>query len=428
MTLVLRNAHLVDPAGREGPGGLLLRDGVIADLAWGAVPDAPEGADILDCNGQMLAPGIVDLGVKVGEPGERHKESFRTGGQAAAAGGVTTMVTRPDTDPPIDTPESLEFVTRRARETSPVRVLPLAALTKARAGAEMTEIGLLRDAGAVGFTDVDRVVRDTKVLARALAYSGALGALVIHHPQEPVLSGGAVATSGAFASRLGLSAVSPMAERMGVARDLALAEMTGARMHLDKITTAAALPLIRQARDIGVNVTAGANIHHLTLNEYDVGEYRTFFKLTPPLRAEADRAALLEAVADGTIDIIGSFHTPQDEESKRLPFEDAAPGAVGLETLLPAALRLWHAGAVTLPGLFACLSANPARRLGQTTGRLAVGAPADLVLFDPHKPYMLDRHALRSKSKNTPFDLTRMQGVVQRSWVAGRQVYPEGAP
>jgi dihydroorotase len=421
MTTVFTNARLVDPAGREGPGGVLVRDGLIADIAWGAVPDAPEGAAVIDCAGHALAPGIVDLGVKVGEPGERHKESFRTAGLAAAAGGVTTMVTRPDTRPPIDTPEALDFATRRGREVSPVRVQPMAALTKGREGREMTEIGLLSDAGAVAFTDVDRVVRDTRVLSRALSYAGALGALVIHHPQEPVLSAGACATAGPFATKLGLPSVSPMAERMGVARDLALAEMTGARLHLDKITTAAALPLIAAARDAGVRVTAGANIHHLTLNEYDVGDYRTFFRFTPPLRAEEDRVALVRAVGEGLIDVIGSFHTPQDEEEKRLPFEDAAPGAVGLQTLLPAALRLVHQG-VALPRLWACLSLNPARLLGLPQGRLAAGAPADLVLFDPDAPFVLNRHDLLSKSKNTPFDLARMEGRVLGAWVAGRRV------
>lgn len=422
-TILFRDARLVEPGGREGPGGLLVRDGLIADIAWGAVPDAPEGAEVVDCAGHVLAPGIIDLGVKVGEPGERHKESFRTAGLAAAAGGVTTMITRPDTLPPIDTPEALEFAIRRAREVSPVRVQPMAALTKGREGREMTEIGLLRDAGAVAFTDADRVVRDTRVLARALVYAGAMGALVIHHAQEPMLSAGACATSGAFATRLGLPAVPPMAERMGVARDLALAEMTGARLHLDRITTAGALPLLARARAAGLAVTAGADIHHLTLNELDIGDYRTFFKFTPPLRAESDRAAVVGAVADGLIDVIGSFHTPQDEESKRLPFEDAAPGAVGLQTLLPAALRLVHAGALTLPRLWACLSANPARLLGLPQGRLARGAPADLVLFDPDLPFVLNRHDLMSKSKNTPFDLARMQGRVLGSWVAGRRVW-----
>jgi dihydroorotase len=299
----------------------------------------------------------------------------------------------------------------------------MAALTKGRDGREMVEIGFMLDAGAVAFTDCDRVVENTKVLQRCLTYAGSLGALVIGHPQDPGLSTGAAATSGKFASLRGLPAVSPMAERMGLDRDLALIEMTGARYHADQITTARALPRLDRARDKGLDVTAGVSIHHLTLNELDVGDYRTFFKVKPPLRSEDDRLAVVEAVAAGTIDIISSMHTPQDEESKRLPFEEAASGAVALETLLPAALRLFHAGQISLPQLFRALSLNPARRLGLDAGRLARGAPADLVLFDPDKPYVLDRTTLRSKSKNTPFDGARMQGRVLGTWVGGRQVF-----
>ena len=383
---------------------------------------APEGAVEVDCGGHCLAPGIVDIGVKIGEPGERHKESFRSAGLAAAAGGVTTIIARPDTEPAIDTPETLEFVTRRASEAR-VRIRHMAALTKGRDGREMTEISFLLDAGAVGFTDCDRVITDTKVLVRALSYARSLGALVMGHPQDPGLSKGAAATSGKFASLRGLPAVSPMAERMAIDRDIAMIEMTGVRYHFDQITTGRALPALRRAKDNGLDVTAGTSIHHLTLNEFDVADYRTFFKVKPPLRAEEDRQLIIEAVRDGLIDIICSMHTPQDEESKRLPFEEAASGAVGLETLLPAALRLYHSGDLDLPTLFRALSLNPAKRLGLSAGRLSVGAPADLVLFDPGAPFILDRFKLHSKSKNTPFDGARMQGKVLRTFVAGKEVF-----
>jgi len=302
----------------------------------------------------------------------------------------------------------------------------MAALTKGREGREMTEIGFLLDAGAVAFTDCDHVVTDTKVLSRALAYARSLGALVIGHPQDPGLSKGAAVTSGKFASLRGLPGVSPMAERMGLDRDLALVELTGARYHADQITSARALPALDRAKRNGLDVTAGVSIHHLTLNELDVGDYRTFFKLTPPLRSEDDRAAMVEAVASGLIDVICSMHTPADEESKRLPFEEAASGAVALETLLPAAMRLYHSGALTLPQLFRALSLNPARRLGLPQGRMAEGAPADLVLFDPDAPFLLDRFKLHSKSKNTPFDGQRMEGKVLATFVAGVQVYRAG--
>lgn len=415
---LLRNARLIDPeTGTETLGWLRIEGGRIAETGEG-----PRAGGI-DCNGACLAPGIVDIGVKVGEPGERHKESFRTAGRAAAAGGVTTMVTRPDTATPIDTPEVLEFVTRRAQQDASVKVRPMAALTRARQGREMTEIGFLLDAGAVAFSDGDAVTADTKVLSRCMTYARSLGALIVGHPQEPGLSEGGAVTSGKFASLRGLPAVSPMAERMGLERDLALVEMTGVRYHADQITTAMALPALARAKAAGLDVTAGVSIHHLTLNALDVGEYRTFFKVKPPLRDEEDRLAMVEALRDGLIDVICSMHTPQDEESKRLPFEAAAAGAVGLETLLPAALRLYHAEALDLPLLFRALSLNPARRFGLDGGRLAPGAPADLVLFDPDVPYILDRYALHSKSRNTPFDGQRMQGRVLRTWVDGAVVY-----
>ena len=417
------NARLIDPVAlTDSLGALLVADGRIVEV-YEENPTPPKGAQVIDCGGMCLAPGIIDIGVKVSEPGERHKESFRSAGRAAAAGGVTTIVTRPDTIPAIDTPEILEFVERRAQADAPVHVLPMAALTKGREGREMTEIGLLQDAGAVAFTDCDRVVANTKVFSRALTYARSLDALVIAHVQDPGLSEGAAVTSGKFATLRGLPGVSPMAERMGLDRDISLLEMTGARYHADQITTARALPALERAKRNGLAITAGVGIHHLTLNELDVADYRTFFKLKPPLRSEEDRIAVVQAVAEGLIDIICSMHTPQDEESKRLPFEEAASGAVGLETLLPAALRLYHADMIDLPRLFRALALNPARLMRLDAGRLMAGAPADLILFDPDAPFQLDRTQLQSKSKNTPFDGARMQGKVLGTWVDGQRIW-----
>ena len=416
MTLHFTNARLIDPEGQtDAPGSLAVAGGVIV-----AAP--AEGATVIDCGGKCLAPGLIDWGVKIGEPGERHKESLRSAAAAAAAGGVTTIVARPDTLPPIDNPEALEHASRRAAEVA-VRVHHQAALTKGRAGEEMVEMAFLRDAGALAFTDGVRVTGDTRLLSRAMTYARGLGALIVGHPQDPGLSRGAVATAGKFASLYGLPAAPPMAERMGLERDLSLVEATGARWHADQITAACALPALERSKSAGLDVTFGTSIHHLTLNEFDVGDYRTFFRFTPPLRSEDDRMAMIEAVADGRIDVIGSFHTPQDEESKRLPFAAAAPGAVGLETLLPAAMRLYHQGGLSLPQLWRAMSLNPARRLGLPGGRLAAGAPADLVLFDPDAPFVLDRFTLRSKSKNTPFDGARMEGRVLGTWVAGNRVH-----
>ena len=426
MNILFKNARLIDPeAGTEDLGWLLVKDGMIAARGTG---DTTRNAErVIDCTEACLAPGLVDIGVKIGEPGERHKESFRSAGAAAAAGGVTTIVTRADTTPPIDTPETLEFVRRRAQDASPVRILPMAALTKGREGREMTELGFLLDAGAVAFSDGDLVLRDSKVLSRCMVYARSLGALIVGHPQDPILSEGAAVTSGKFASLKGLPAVSPMAERMGLERDLALVEMTGVAYHADQISTAKSLPALRRAKEAGLNVTAGISIHHLTLNEFDVGDYRTFFKVKPPLRAEEDRVAMVEALREGLIDIICSMHTPQDEESKRLPYEAAASGAVGLETLLPAALRLHQGAGLSLPDLFKALSLNPARRFNVPGGSLAEGAAADLILFDPNRPFVLDRFALHSKSKNTPFDGARLQGMVLASFVNGQCIYERNA-
>ncbi|MCW1932206.1 dihydroorotase [Pararhodobacter zhoushanensis] len=424
MILHFSNARLIDPeAGTDASGSLTVENGRITALN----APAPQGAEVIDARGKCLAPGIVDWGVHVGEPGARHKESYRSAGQAAAAGGVTTFITRPDTTPATDTPESLDFLSRRASIEAPVNVRHMAALTRGREGREMAEIGFLMDAGAIAFSDVEHVTRDTKVLSRCLTYARSLGALVVCHPQDPGLSAGAAVTSGKFASLRGLPGVSPMAERMGFDRDMALVEMTGVRYHADQITCARTLPALERAKKNGLDVTAGISIHHLTLNEFDVGDYRSFFKLTPPLRAEEDRLAMIEAVADGLIDVICSMHTPQDEESKRLPYEEAAPGAVGLETLLPAALRLYHNDQLTLPQLWRALSLNPARRLGLDAGRLSAGAPADLVLFDAHAPFVLDRFLLRSKSKNSPFDGARLQGKVLATYVAGKPVFKREA-
>ena len=382
LDLLFQNAQLINPeTGTVGQGALGVKDGQIAEVWQGAAPGETKAAQVVDCAEKHLGPGLVDIGVKVCEPGERHKESFRSAGRAAAAGGVTSIVTRPDTLPAIDSPETLEFVLRRAREATDVRVYPMAALTKGREGREMTEIGFLLDAGAVAFSDGDRVVTNTKVFSRALTYAKSLGALVLGHVQEPVLSDGAAVTSGKFASLRGLPGVSPMAERMGLERDLALIEMTGARYHVDQITTAQALGALARAKG-ALDVTVGTSIHHLTLNALDVADYRTFFKLKPP-----------------------------------------ASGAVGVETMLSAALRLYHAGYLELAVLWRAMSLAPAKRLGLPQGRLQAGAPADLVLCDVNAPYTLDRFALQSKSQNTPFDGALMQGKVLATYVAGVKIY-----
>ena len=416
MKTLLTNAKVIDPVTETiSDGEVMFENGII-------IPK--ETADeTFDCQGQYISPGLIDLGVKVGEPGERHKESYKSAGVAAAAGGVTTIITRPDTDPAIDTPEVLEFIRRRAQEVCPVSVFHMVALTKERAGREMTEIGFLQDAGAVAFTDFTNVVKNSKILLRALSYAKSLDALVIGHPQDPDLSDETSATSGKFASLRGLPSVTPLAERMAVDRDMALVELTGVQYHFDQITTARSIPALERAKKNGHKITAGTSIHHLTLNEFDIADYRSFFKLNPPLRSENDRLAIIDAVNSGVIDVISSFHTPQDEESKRLPFETAAAGAVGLETLLPASLQLFHNQSVSLEKLIKTMTLNPALLLGLPGGRITPGAPADLIVFDADIPFILDRETLKSKSKNTPFDGHKLQGKVRRTIVAGKTIF-----
>ena len=416
MKTLLTNAKVIDPLTETiSDGEVMFEDGII-------IPK--ETADeTIDCQGQYVSPGLIDLGVKVGEPGERHKESYKSAGASAAAGGVTTIVTRPDTIPAIDTPEVLEFIRRRAQEVCPVNVFHMVALTKERAGREMTEIGFLKDAGAIAFTDFNNVVKNSKILSRALSYAKSLDALVIGHPQDPDLSEESSATSGKFASLRGLPSVTPLAERMALDRDMALVELTGVQYHFDQITTARSIPALERAKRNGHKVTAGTSIHHLTLNELDVADYRSFFKLNPPLRSENDRMAIIDAVNSGVIDIVSSFHTPQDEESKRLPFETAAAGAVGLETLLPASLQLFHSQSVGLGKLIRTMTLNPAILLNLPSGRITPGAPADLIIFDADIPFILDRETLKSKSKNTPYDGQKLQGKVRRTIVSGKTIF-----
>ena len=424
MKTLFSNARIINPETLSDTLGSVLIENETITGVYNNNPSFDFKIDkVIDCEQNCLAPGIVDIGVKIGEPGERHKESFKSAGLAAANGGITTMVIRPDTDLTVDSPEILEFIYRRAVSDSVVKVLPMAALTKGRNGAEMAEIGFLKDAGAVAFTDCDQVITDNKVLLRCLTYAKGLNALIITHPQEPILSQDACATSGALATKLGLPSVSTFAELIQLQRDMSLIEMTNSKVHFDQVTCSDSIAALKQGKDKGLSISAGVSIHHLTLNEQDIEGYPTFFKVKPPLRNETDRIAAIEAVSSGTIDIISSMHTPQDEESKRLPFEASASGAVGLETLLPAALQLVHGDYMDLPTLWRALSLNPAKLLGLRTGRIKVGCPADLVLFDLDKPFILDRTKLHSKSKNTPFDGRTMQGRVIKTIVSGQEVH-----
>jgi dihydroorotase len=420
---LFQNARLIDPAaGTETRGALLVQDGRIADLGAN-LSSAPDGAEIVDCGGKVLAPGLVDMRAFFGEPGAEHRENIRSGSLAAAAGGVTTVVCMPDTDPVIDDPAIVDYLLRRARDNSVVNLHPAAALTKGLRGEEMTEIGLLKLAGAVCFTDGARSVRNARVMTRALTYARDYDALIVHHTEDPDLAGSGVMNSGEYCSRLGLSGRPPEAEAIMLERDVRLVRMTRSRYHASLITHRDSLEIARRAKDAGLPFTCGTSINHLSFNETDVGDYRTFFKVAPPLRAEEDRQALAEALRDGLIDVVVSDHNPQDVEQKRQPFAEASDGAIGVETMLAAGMRLVNAGHISVAVLFRALSTRPAQLLGLPGGRLERGAPADLVLFDPDEPFLLDPANLHSKSKNTPFDEARLEGVVLRTLVCGRTVY-----
>ena len=423
-TTVFINARLIDPAtGRDEPGGLLVKDGQIADLGGHLRRNAPEGAQVVDCKGHVLSPGLIDMQVFTGEPGTEHRESLRTAGEAAAAGGVTTIVVMPDTDPVIDEVALVDFIQRRGRDNCVVNVRTFAALTKGLEGREMTEIGLLKRTGAVGFSNGKSSVADTKVMRNALLYSKDFGALIVHYTEDPYLAAGGAMSSGATSARLGLPAVTKMAEVIMLERDVRLVEITGGRYHAATISCAESLAVVRSAKARKLPVTCGVSINHLTLNENDIGPYRTYFKVRPPLRTEEDRAAMVRALAGGDIDVIVSSHDPQDADRKRRPFAEAADGAIGLETLLAALLRLHHEDRIALGALLRPLTINPAKLLGLDTGRLEPGAPADLCLFDLNQPWVVDRNKLRSRSKNSPFDERTLNGRVLRTVVAGRTVY-----
>jgi dihydroorotase len=423
--ILLTNARIIDPSrDLDMEGDLLIADGVIRDARRGiGAAGVPEGTEVIDCRGKVAAPGLIDMRAFVGEPGAEYRETFASASQAAAAGGVTTIVSQPDTSPAIDEPAMVDFVLRRARDTAIVHVHPMAALTKGARGSEMTEIGLLKAAGAVAFTDGAKTVTNAQVMRNALVYARDFDALIVHHTEDPDLVGEGVMNEGEFAARLGLVGVPKAAETIVLERDVRLVALAQGRYHAASITCADSLEVLRRAKDAGLTVTAAASINHLTLNEIDVGSYRTFCKLAPPLRAEADRVALVEAVRSGLVDAVMSDHNPQDVETKRLPFAEAAPGAIGIETMLAASLRLVHSGDIALPVLLKAMSTRPAELLGLPGGALRPGSPADVVVFDPDAPWVLDRAELKSKCKNTPFDEARLQGRVTRTIVGGRTVY-----
>jgi dihydroorotase len=422
------NARLIDPAsGKDEPGGLLVEAGVIADIGNHLRRNAPESARVVDCKGHVLCPGLIDMQVFTGEPGLEHRETLKTASHAAAAGGVTTIVVMPDTEPVIDQVALVDFIQRRARDNAIVNVHVMAAMTRGLKGLEMTEIGLLKRAGAVAFTNGKSTVANTRVMRNVLLYAKDHATLVVHHTEDPHLTEGSVMNAGEVATRLGLPGVNKAAETIVLERDVRLVEITGGRYHASTLSCAESLAVVRAAKARKLPVTCGVSVNHLTLNENDIGSYRTFLRLRPPLRSEEDRVAMVRGLSAGEIDVIVSSHDPQDADVKRHPFAEAADGAIGLETLLAAALRLHHSGELALVQLLRAMTINPARLLGLPSGRLEKGAPADLILVDLGQPWVVDKALLRARSKNSPFDESKMQGRVIATMVAGNTVYQYAA-
>ena len=418
----ITNTRLFDPASNLDEIGNILfnEEGIIA---CGKDIPLPQDVTTIDGTGLVTTPGLVDMQVFIGEPGGEYRETLATASQAAAAGGVTTMIMMPDTQPVIDDAALVDYISRRARGTALVNVHPMAGITKGLDGEMMNEFGLLHEAGAVAFTDGSRSVMNARIMQKAMSYAANFNALIMHHAIDTNLVGEGVMNEGELAIRLGLSGIPVIAETIMIERDIRLVEATGARYHIAQISSRKSIDIVRQAKDKGLPVTCGVSSNHLMLNQNDVENYRTFAKLMPPLRTEEDRQALIEAIADGTIDVIVSGHNPQGEDAKRRPFGEAEFGSIGVETLLAAGLTLHHEVKVPLTRLIEAMSTTPSRLLGLSAGTLSIGHPADLILIDIDAPWIVDADNLHSRSRNAAIEGRKVQGKVTETIVSGKTVF-----
>ena len=423
-TLVIR-ARLLDPAsGIDAVGAVLVQGGSIADVVTGHVPEPPEGAEVMAHEGAVLCPGLVDMRVSLGEPGFEYRETVATAAEAASAGGITTLASLPDSRPAIDDPALVRLLRARGDETGRITVLPYAAATRGCDGRELAELGLLREAGAVGFTDGARAIADARLMRMTLSYARGFGAMVVQHPEDPSLAAGGVATEGELATRLGLPGIPAAAEAILIARDLRLAELTRGRVHFAHVSTEEGIELIRRAKQSGAAVTCDTAPPYFDLNETAIGYFRTYAKLSPPLRPERDRQAVAAGLRDGTIDAVASDHMPRDPDDKRLPFDQASPGGTGLATLLSLVLTQVHGHGLPLARAIELLTVAPARLLGADgAGRMKVGAPADLCLFDPDRIWQVQAGRLPGRAQNTPFDGRALEGRVLATFKGGRKVF-----
>lgn len=423
-SLSIHNARLLDPAsGTDEIGAILIENGLIKEISPGQTTPHSTAKSALDANGLCLAPGLIDLRVKTGEPGEEQKETLATASRAAVSGGVTSFVVMPDSKPVIDDVALVRFISERAKETADVRIYPSGALTVGLEGTAMAEVGLMADAGAVFFTNGDLPIQNASTLKRSMTYAASRGAIVMSRPDERALSGSGVMNAGTIAGRMGLSGLSKDAEWIGAMRDTQLAISTGCPLILDLVSTARTAEIAHDARQQGGKIYTTVAAHNLFFNELDVGDYLTYCKVNPPFRSEDDRLDLIDAVKQGLITAVVSAHDPQPPEEKRLPYAEASFGAAGLETTLAAMLSLFHEEQLTLLEALAPLTNGPADVLGLPQGRLSDGAPADVILFDPNKPWLCQREDLLTRSTNSPFDGRRLQGRVMQTFIAGKNVF-----
>ncbi|EJF94109.1 dihydroorotase [Bartonella taylorii] len=423
--IVFQNARIIDPSRTiDEIGTVIVENGLITVAGKEALNQGiPDGAKIINAQNKAILPGLVDALVFVGEPGNEHLETIASASQSAAAGGITSFLMMPDTNPVIDNIALVEFITRTAQEMSSVNIYPVAAITQGFNGQEITEFGLLKEAGVVAFSEGKKTLQNSSVMRRAMTYARDFDVPLMHETQDKDLTGKGVINESLLASWLGLSGIPREAEVIPLERDLRLAALTQTRYHAAQISTKLSVDALHLAKQRSEKISAGVSINHLSLNENDIGEYRTSFRLIPPLRTEEDRMAMIEAIKDGTVDIIVSSHDPQSIDKKRLPFHDAAAGAIGMETLLSAALRLYHDESISLLRLTELLSTTPAKLFGLNAGTLKKGVHADLILVDLEEPWVVSTERLYSRSKNTPFENARFQGRVVQTFVKGQSIF-----
>ena len=422
---ILINARIIDPSQKMDEKGSIIIDdkGKIKALGKDVKKTDAISAEIIDVKNYIVIPGIVDMKAFVGEPGYEYKENFRTLSQASIAGGVTSVVTMPNTKPIIDNVSMVDFIIRRGRDKASINLFPCASLTREMGGTEMSEFGLLSSKGIVGFTDVNKTVQNTETMARIMDYASDIGVLIMQHAEDYELSKNGCINEGEVSTRLGLGGISHIAEKIIIERDLSLLSEFPCRYHINQISSKESLDVIKRNKEKGLKFSVGVSINNLSLNDNDIGDFKTFLKLSPPLRLEDDRIALVEGIKSGLIDVIVSDHTPEDEEGKRLPFAQAATGAVGIETLLPLALEMHHNESLPLTKIIETLTINPANILKINKGTLKKGADADLCVFDLDKPWVVNGNDLKSKSKNTSIESRKLQGKVQMTFLNGELVF-----